>query len=180
MSGETSFIFSLVKFGTLQELLRTFIKSAKPSICTSVSFSLLSSQQFQTIFSLTPQNKKAFVILAVAFACLALATASSQRGQESAQQHQQQQQQQQNPQDLLKSGGSRVTRRDYHYDNSWWAIGLILVPLLILLCFPLFSTPYGMHHGGGHHGGHHGGWGWGRSAKDTEQIQERVLKSVEG
>jgi len=136
--------------------------------------------------------KSVLVILSTVVILSAVALAQSQRDQVMAAQAYQQQAaaaQQQQPQAHhhqahgdLKSSGSKVTRREYPYDNSYWIIGLCLIPLLILLCFPLFSTPYyggyGGHHGG--HGGHHGGWGWGRSAKDTEQIQERVLKSVEG
>ena len=130
--------------------------------------------------------KSVLVILSVVVVFSAVALAQTQRDQVMAAQHYQQQQTAQPQQQQqshhhghgdLKSSGSKVTRREYPYDNSYWVIGLCLIPLLILLCFPLFSTPYY----GGHHGGHHhGGWGWGRSAKDTEAIQERVLKSVEG
>ena len=129
--------------------------------------------------------KYILVILSTVVVFSAVSLAQTQRDQVMAAQHYQQQQTQQQQQQThhqghhgdLKSSGSKVTRREYPYDNSYWVIGLCLIPLLILLCFPLFSTPYY----GGHHGGHHhGGWGWGRSAKDTEAIQERVLKSVEG
>ena len=93
--------------------------------------------------------------------------------------------------------GLRVDEKDYAVDgghSSYWLLCLpvIMIPLILLLCTPVFHKPYdvpyhhGGHHGHDHHGhaGHGWGWGtynlgWGRNGDvDKEELTGRVLNSI--
>ncbi|CAG7716589.1 unnamed protein product [Allacma fusca] len=84
----------------------------------------------------------------------------------------------------------RVDEKEYAVDSwsPYWLIcaPIVFIPLILLLCTPLFHRPHEGHHHGGHE--HHSnpghGWGtynqgWKRSSDlDKEEVTGRVLKSI--